>query len=170
MMREIRWHGRGGQGAKSVSQLLAAAMLKAGYQVQAFPEYGPGGSGAPPQAYPRYSTRPIRLHCGVTDPDCVVVLDDSLLTEIDVTAGLKAGGLLLVNSSAGIAGIAATTGYDGPIVCLDALALANEVGGRHGNVVAEIASVPPPASAALRVSSAVVAETSPRRSQVLHIC
>lgn len=134
-MREIRWHGRGGQGAKSISQLLAAAMLRAGFQVQAFPEYGPERSGAPLQAYTRYSTRPIRLHCGVTEPDSVVVLDDSLIGEIDVVSGLKAGGLLLVNTTRAAADIAERTGYSGPITTLDAGALAAQAGGHHGNVV-----------------------------------
>ncbi len=134
-MREIRWHGRGGQGAKSVSELLAAAMLRAGYQVQAFPEYGPERSGAPLQAYTRYSTEEIRLHCGVVEPDGVVVLDESLLGEVDVTAGLKQGGLLLVNSASTAADIARAAGYGGPIVCLDAGSLAAEAGARHGNVV-----------------------------------
>jgi len=134
-MREIRWHGRGGQGAKSVSELLAGAMMKGGYQVQAFPEYGPERSGAPLQAYTRYSLGAIRLHCGVTEPDTVVVLDESLLGEVDVTAGLKNGGLLLVNSTAAEHEIARACGYSGPIVCIDAGRLAAEAGARHGNVV-----------------------------------
>lgn len=134
-MTEIRWHGRGGQGAKTVSQLLAAAMLRAGYNVQAFPEYGPERSGAPLQAYTRYSTKPIRIHSGITDPDTVVVLDDSLLSEIDATNGLQAEGLLLVNSESSSAELAARLGYTGPIVCVDAARLASEAGAKHGNVV-----------------------------------
>ena len=135
MMREIRWHGRGGQGAKSVSELLAGAMMRGGYRVQAFPEYGPERSGAPLQAYTRYSLGAIRLHCGVTEPDTVVVLDESLLGEVDVTSGLKKGGLLLVNSTASEADIARACGYEGPVVCIDAGRLASEAGARHGNVV-----------------------------------
>lgn len=134
-MTEIRWHGRGGQGAKTVSQLLAAAMLRAGYYVQAFPEYGPERSGAPLQAYTRYSVRPIRIHSGITDPDTVVVLDDSLLSEVDAANGLRDGGLLLVNSASPRGELATRLGYNGSIVCLDAARLAAEVGAKHGNVV-----------------------------------
>nr|NIQ60152.1 pyruvate synthase [Gemmatimonadota bacterium]NIU80368.1 pyruvate synthase [Gammaproteobacteria bacterium]NIW32524.1 pyruvate synthase [Actinomycetota bacterium]NIX24741.1 pyruvate synthase [Actinomycetota bacterium] len=94
-MIEIRWHGRGGQGAKTVAQILATALLKTGRHVQAFPEYGPERSGAPMKAYDRVSDRPIRRHCAVTEPDVAVVLDATLLGEVDVTSGLGADGLLL---------------------------------------------------------------------------
>ena len=134
-MTEVRWHGRGGQGAKSVAELLAAAMFRSGYYVQSFPEYGPERSGAPLQAYTRYSNRPVRLHCGVTDPDVVVVLDDSLLGEVEVTQGLKRGGLLLVGTTKKSGAVAQEVGYDGPVVCIDSTALAAEAGARHGNVV-----------------------------------
>ncbi len=134
-MKEIRWHGRGGQGAKTVSELLAAAMLRADFYVQAFPEYGPERSGAPLQAYTRFSARPIRIHSGVTDPDTVVVLDDSLLEEVDVVRGLKQGGLLLINSRKTPEEIGAQLGFGGRIVCVDAPALAAKAGGKYGNVV-----------------------------------
>lgn len=134
-MTEVRWHGRGGQGAKSVAELLAAAMFRSGYFVQSFPEYGPERSGAPLQAYTRYSSRPVRLHCGVTDPDIVVVLDDSLLGEVAVTQGLKSGGMLLVSTTQKSEAVAEGLGYEGPVVCIDSKALAAEAGARHGNVV-----------------------------------
>ncbi len=94
-MKEIRWHARAGQGAKTASQMLAVALLRSGKSVQAFPEYGPERRGAPLRAFTRYDDRPIRRHDAVTAPDVVVVLEPSLTHEIDVTAGLKPNGLLL---------------------------------------------------------------------------
>ena len=97
-MIEVRWHGRAGQGAKTASQLLAEAAMAAGREVQAFPEYGPERSGAPMRAYTRIATRKIRRRYGVTEPDVVVVLDESLLHEANAAEGLRAGGLLIVNT------------------------------------------------------------------------
>ena len=99
-MREIRWHARAGQGAKSASQLYAVAELKAGRSVQAFPEYGPERRGAPVRAYTRVDDRPVRRHDAVNSPDVVVVLDPSLLRNGSggVLEGLKPDGLVLVNS------------------------------------------------------------------------
>jgi pyruvate ferredoxin oxidoreductase gamma subunit len=94
-MKEIRWHARAGQGAKTASQLLALALLDAGKSVQAFPEYGPERRGAPLRAYTRYDDKPIRRHDSVTHPDVVVVLEPSLRHEADVTSGLKPDGLVL---------------------------------------------------------------------------
>jgi pyruvate ferredoxin oxidoreductase gamma subunit len=97
-VREIRWHARAGQGAKTASQLYANAALRAGKWVQAFPEYGPERRGAPLRAFTRVDDRPIRRHDAVTTPDVVVVLEPSLLQEVDVDAGLAPGGVLLVNA------------------------------------------------------------------------
>ena len=97
-MREIRWHARAGQGAKTASQLYAVAQMHAGRSVQAFPEYGPERRGAPMRAYTRIDDRPIRRHDAVTAPDTVVVLEASLLRDVDVTEGLKPGGEVIVNS------------------------------------------------------------------------
>lgn len=135
MMNEIRWHGRGGQGAKTVSELLALALMHHGDYVQAFPEYGPERSGAPLQAYTRSSDHPIRLHCGVTDPDIVVVLDDSLLREIHVAEGLKSGGFLLINTSAPEESIRAQIHYEDRLYCIDADRIAVETGLPYSNVV-----------------------------------
>lgn len=135
LMKEIRWHGRGGQGAKTVSELLALALMHHGYYVQSFPEYGPERSGAPLQAYTRSSDRPIRLHCGVTDPDIVVVLDDSLLREIPVAEGLKDDGFLLVNTARSERSIQTKIEYDGPLYCVDADRIAFEIGLPYSNVV-----------------------------------
>lgn len=97
-MREIRWHARAGQGAKSASQLYATAALRSGHYAQAFPEYGPERRGAPIRSYTRIDDRPIRRHDSVDQPDVVVVLEPSLLHDVDVAAGLAPGGLVLVNS------------------------------------------------------------------------
>jgi pyruvate ferredoxin oxidoreductase gamma subunit len=97
-MREIRWHARAGQGAKTASQLYATAALRAGKSVQAFPEYGPERRGAPLRAYTRVDDKPIRRHDSIAHPDVVVVLEPSLLHEVDVTEGLAENGLLLVNA------------------------------------------------------------------------
>jgi pyruvate ferredoxin oxidoreductase gamma subunit len=97
-MNQIRWHARAGQGAKTASQLYATAALRAGKSVQAFPEYGPERRGAPLRAYTRVDDRPIRRHDAIAHPDVVVVLEPSLLHEVDVTDGLASGGLVLVNA------------------------------------------------------------------------
>jgi pyruvate ferredoxin oxidoreductase gamma subunit len=95
---EIRWHGRAGQGAKTASQVLAAAALADGRHVQSFPDYGPERSGAPMRAYTRIADAPIRRRYGVVEPDVVVVLDESLLREADARDGLRPGGILIVNT------------------------------------------------------------------------
>lgn len=95
---EIRWHGRGGQGAKTAALLLADVAFKTGKYVQGFPEYGPERMGAPITAYNRLSDRPITIHSNIYEPDLVAVVDDSLLEAIDVTHGLSAEGAVIVNS------------------------------------------------------------------------
>lgn len=95
---EIRWHGRGGQGAKTAALLLADAMMSAGKHIQAFPEYGPERMGAPVQAYNRISDDPIMLHCGITSPAIVVILDASLVDVVDVIHGLPEDGIILINT------------------------------------------------------------------------
>jgi pyruvate ferredoxin oxidoreductase gamma subunit len=96
-MREIRWHARAGQGAKTASQLYATALLHAGKSVQAFPEYGPERRGAPLRAFTRVDDTPIRRHDSITHPDVVVVLEPSLLHEVDVAHGLAHDGFVLLN-------------------------------------------------------------------------
>ena len=97
-MTEIRWHGRGGQGAKTASLLLADAAFMAGKYVQSFPEYGPERSGAPITAYNRISDERCSIHSNIYDPDYVVVVDETLLETVDVTAGLKEEGAIVINS------------------------------------------------------------------------
>ncbi len=95
---EVRWHGRGGQGAKTAAMLLAEAASDAGLYIQAFPEYGPERMGAPVLAFNRISSEPIRLRCHVNEPDIVVVLDPTLLGKVDVAGGLSEDGVLLINT------------------------------------------------------------------------
>ncbi|HQA48040.1 MAG TPA: 2-oxoacid:acceptor oxidoreductase family protein, partial [Bacillota bacterium] len=95
---EIRWHGRGGQGAKTASLLLAEAAFNTGKYIQGFPEYGPERMGAPITAYNRISDNKIRIHSNIYEPDYVVVVDESLIKDVDVAAGLKKDGAILVNT------------------------------------------------------------------------
>ena len=96
---EIRWHGRGGQGAKTAAILLGEAVSASGKYIQAFPEYGPERMGAPVLAFNRISDEPIRLHCQVANPEMVVVLDETLLGKADVTAGVPDDGLYIINTN-----------------------------------------------------------------------
>lgn len=95
---EIRWHGRGGQGAKTAALLLADVAFKTGRNVQGFPEYGPERMGAPITAYNRISEDVIRVHSNIYTPDFVVVVDETLLDSVDVTAGLKKEGAIIINT------------------------------------------------------------------------
>lgn len=97
-LTEIRWHGRGGQGAKTAALLLADVAFQAGKHVQGFPEYGPERMGAPITAYDRISDEEIRVHSNIYEPDFVAVVDDTLLHSVDVTAGLKEDGAILINT------------------------------------------------------------------------
>ncbi len=97
-MVEIRWHGRGGQGAKTASLLLADAAFDTGKYIQGFPEYGPERMGAPITAYNRISDERITIHSNIYEPDYVVVVDESLLKVVDVTSGLKEDGGILINT------------------------------------------------------------------------
>ena len=96
---EIRWHGRGGQGAKTVAEFLALVALNEGKYSQGFPEYGPERSGAPIKGYTRISDEQIKMHSAVYNPDIVLVLDSSLLETVDVCEGLKEGGIVIVNTT-----------------------------------------------------------------------
>lgn len=96
---EIRWHGRGGQGAKTACLLLADVAFSSGKQVQGFPEYGPERMGAPITAYNRISDEVNKVHSNIYTPDYVVVVDETLLHTVDVTAGLSEDGTIIINSS-----------------------------------------------------------------------
>lgn len=97
-LTEIRWHGRGGQGAKTAALLLADVAFNMGKHVQGFPEYGPERMGAPITAYDRISDNPIRVHSNIYEPDFVVVVDETLLHTVDITNGLKEDGAILINT------------------------------------------------------------------------
>ncbi len=96
---EVRWHGRGGQGTVTAAKVLAETALASGKHVQAFPEYGPERMGAPLRAYNRLSTKPITIHCQVTNPDVVVVVDPTLIGSVDVVEGTPDDALFIVNSN-----------------------------------------------------------------------
>ena len=96
---EVRWHGRGGQGAVTAAKILAESAILDGKFIQAFPEYGPERAGAPVKSFTRISSSPIHTHAQVTDPELVVVLDPTLLEVIDVTEGLAEDGTLIVNTN-----------------------------------------------------------------------
>jgi len=97
-MRELRIHGRGGQGAVVASKLLAAALFREGKSVQSFPAFGVERRGAPVTAFLRFSSGPILLRCEITEPDDLVVLDPTLVEAVDASTGLKPGGSILINS------------------------------------------------------------------------
>ena len=120
-MIEIRWHGRGGQGDKTASLLLADAAFNTGKYIQGFPEYGPERMGAPITAYNRISDTPIRVHSNIYDPDYGVVVDDTLLQGVDVTNGLKENGAILINSNKTPEQLRQyLNGYKGKIYTIDA--------------------------------------------------
>ncbi|MCR5102302.1 MAG: 2-oxoacid:acceptor oxidoreductase family protein [Butyrivibrio sp.] len=120
-MVEVRWHGRGGQGAKTASQLLADAAFMSGKFVQSFPEYGPERSGAPITAYNRISDERCPIHSNIYEPNYVVVVDETLLESVDVAAGLKDGGALIVNSSKSPDEVRKEVkNYDGRVCTIDA--------------------------------------------------
>ena len=129
---EIRWHGRGGQGAKTASLLLADAAFNIGKYIQGFPEYGPERMGAPITAYNRISTSPIRVHSNIYEPDYVVVVDDTLLKAVDVASGLKEDGAIVINTTKGIDEIAPLLkGYKGSVYTIDARKVSEEALGKY---------------------------------------
>ena len=129
---EIRWHGRGGQGAKTASLLLADAAFNTGKYIQGFPEYGPERMGAPITAYNRISTKPITIHSNIYEPDYVVVVDDSLLEAVDVTAGLKETGAIVINTTKDADYIRNNLkGYKGNIYTIDARSISINALGKY---------------------------------------
>ena len=129
---EIRWHGRGGQGAKTAALLLADVASKTGKYVQGFPEYGPERMGAPITAFNRISEVPIRVHSNIYTPDLVVVVDETLLHTVEVTAGLKADGAVIVNTAMSEAEVRPLLGgYQGRIYTVDARKISMECLGKY---------------------------------------
>lgn len=129
---EIRWHGRGGQGAKTASLLLADAAFNTGKYIQGFPEYGPERMGAPITAYNRMSDKPITIHSNIYEPDYVVVVDDTLLESVPVTAGLKKEGAIVINTTKSPEYLKEKlNGYDGNIYTIDARKVSEETLGKY---------------------------------------
>ena len=129
---EIRWHGRGGQGAKTASLLLADAAFSGGMYVQGFPEYGPERMGAPITAYNRISKNPVRVHSNIYEPDFVVVVDETLIESVDVTKGLKEDGAIIINSSRLASDfIPFLKGYKGKVFTCDARTISEETLGKN---------------------------------------
>ena len=129
---QIRWHGRGGQGAKTAAMLLADVVFSTGKYVQGFPEYGPERMGAPITAYNRISNKKIRVHSNIYEPDYVVVIDETLFDSVDVTSGLKPDGAIIVNTDKDKSEIAKKlNGYQGRIYTIDARKISMEALGKY---------------------------------------
>lgn len=129
---EIRWHGRGGQGAKTASLLLADAAFNTGKYIQGFPEYGPERMGAPITAYNRISDSPITIHSNIYEPDYVVVVDDTLLESVPVTSGLKETGAIIINTTKSSETIKKLLkGFTGDVYTIDARTISEKALGRY---------------------------------------
>ncbi|MCI6926457.1 2-oxoacid:acceptor oxidoreductase family protein [Butyricicoccus porcorum] len=129
---EIRWHGRGGQGAKTACLLLADAAFSSGKYVQGFPEYGPERMGAPITAYNRISDERCTVHSNIYDPDYVVVVDESLIETVDVTKGLNPEGAIIVNTPKSPAEVRKELGnYPGRVCTIDARRISEEILGKN---------------------------------------
>jgi len=125
---EIRWHGRGGQGAVTSAELLARAAIDEGKYAQAFPSFGPERRGAPVLAFDRISERePIRVRAEITEPDVVIVLDSGLLRIVDVTSGLKENGALIINARRPVQDIESELGTKWRLAVIDATKIAQEL-------------------------------------------
>ena len=124
---EIRWHGRGGQGAVTSAELLARAAINEGKYAQAFPAFGPERRGAPVVAYDRISAeKAIRIRAGITEPDIVIVLDATVLRVVNVTDGLKDGGILIINTKRNMKDLKAEFGSRWRLAAVDATKIARE--------------------------------------------
>lgn len=134
-LTEIRWHGRGGQGAKTAALLFGEAALGEGKYIQAFPEYGPERTGAPVQSFDRISDEPITAHCQVTSPQVVVVLDPTLIGKVDVTMGLPDDGVIIINTGLAPAELRKELKLEGrKLFTIDASTISQEtVGGNFPN-------------------------------------
>ncbi len=131
-MVEIRWHGRGGQGAKTACLLLAEVAGLEGKFVQGFPEYGPERMGAPITAYNRICERRCTIHSNIYYPNFVVVLDEGLLDSVDVAAGLKEDGAIIINSSASPQELKSRLrGWTGKVCTIDARRISEEILGKN---------------------------------------
>jgi pyruvate ferredoxin oxidoreductase gamma subunit len=129
---EIRWHGRGGQGAKTACLLLAEVAFNSGMYVQGFPEYGPERMGAPITAYNRISRERCSVHSNIYSPNFVIVVDETLLKAVDVTNGLKEDGAIIINSEKMPEELRPLLrGYQGRVYTIDARKISEEAMGRY---------------------------------------
>lgn len=128
---EIRWHGRGGQGAKTASLLLAEVAFNTGKYIQGFPEYGPERMGAPITAYNRISDEKLSIHSNIYEPDYVVVVDETLIKSVAVTAGLKKEGAVIVNTSKSPEEVKKELNYEGKVYTIDARKISEETLGSY---------------------------------------
>jgi len=125
-MVEIRFHGRGGQGAVTSAELTALAAIGEGKYAQAFPSFGPERRGAPVMAFVRVSEAPIVTREKVYEPDIVIVLDPTLLKIINVEAGLKEGGVVILNTSKSVERVRKESGLKARLATVDASKIAME--------------------------------------------
>ncbi len=129
---EVVWHGRGGQGAVTAARLLAEAALREGKNIQAFPEFGAERTGAPVRSFTRISTSPITIHCAITTPDCVIVLDSTLLDAVDISEGLKPDSVIVINTSRSPKELRDKIGLEGgKVFTVDATTISVEKLGRN---------------------------------------
>ncbi|MCK9363099.1 MAG: 2-oxoacid:acceptor oxidoreductase family protein [Syntrophales bacterium] len=125
-MLEIRWHGRGGQGAVTSVELLALSAIGEGRFAQGFPSFGPERRGAPVAAFNRVDEKQIKIRSGIYNPDVVVVLDESLIAMVDVAEGLKRSGVLIINTTKSLEELRANIKFEGKIAVCDAIGIARE--------------------------------------------
>lgn len=123
---EVRWHGRGGQGAVTSAELIALAAIEKEKYAQSFPSFGPERRGAPVQAFLRVGDEPIRVRSEIAEPDVVVVLNPDLLRVVNVTSGLKKGGTLIVNTKKSVDEIKEKYGDGYRVATVDAMKIAKE--------------------------------------------
>ncbi len=128
---EIRWHGRGGMGAKTGALLLGESMMQEGKYIQAFPEYGPERRGAPVTAYNRISDEPIRIHFAIKIPDVIMVLDPTLLATEKVWEGVNENTIMIVNTKKSADELAKKYNVKNKIFTVDASGISEEIIGRN---------------------------------------
>lgn len=132
IIQEVRWHGRGGQGVVTASQLLARSAMREGKYIQSFPEFGPERMGAPIKAFTRISDQPIKIHSAVSFPDIVIVLDPTLVGHVNFGSGLTKDGLIIVNTNLNAESvIKAAHLEEKKVIAIDASKIALETIGRN---------------------------------------
>ena len=138
---EMVFYGRGGQGVKTASQLVADSLINEGYYIQAFPEYGPERAGAPVKAFARVSRSPIKIHCPVELADMAIIVDPTLIGSVDMTSNIKKNGIVLVNSSEDVNEVKKKLNFKGKLVTIDASKISLDIIGRNLPNVAMLGAV-----------------------------